>query len=405
MSKKHAIFSPSSAHRWLACPASVALSSDYADTTSAYAQEGTCAHELAELILNAYKSGAELVITDDIKAKWQSVGVSLDDISNPVRVYTDYVQSLLCAGSELFIEQELALAGVTGETDAVGTSDAIILAGDTLHVIDLKFGVGVRVDAVNNPQAEIYALAALDKFDFGQITSVTLHIVQPRLDNISVCNLSAIELERKRGEYRSGAELCNLLLERYRAGDDVSEYQRPCAKACRFCKIKAFCGALARHCLTAAGIQDITLGAKLDPSAIASCLGVLPLLKQWSEALSKHALSMLMRGDAIPGYKLVRGRAGNRAWGDEALVTQELAKLLPADQMYTRTLISPTQCEKLVKNKSLSKDDWNYIARNVTRAEGKPEIATADDTRPDYTELSEQDYPDETKKKLPLKRK
>ena len=52
MPSKHARCSASAAHRWINCPGSVALSDQCPDPgSSSYADEGTVAHELAELKL------------------------------------------------------------------------------------------------------------------------------------------------------------------------------------------------------------------------------------------------------------------------------------------------------------------------------------------------------------------
>ena len=52
--RSHSVLSPSGAHRWLVCTPSALLEQQFPDTTSEAAQEGTLAHELAELKLRHY---------------------------------------------------------------------------------------------------------------------------------------------------------------------------------------------------------------------------------------------------------------------------------------------------------------------------------------------------------------
>ena len=51
MTNKHSKLSPSSAHRWMACPGSVRLEAQFPDESSPYAKEGTTAHELVESMM------------------------------------------------------------------------------------------------------------------------------------------------------------------------------------------------------------------------------------------------------------------------------------------------------------------------------------------------------------------
>lgn len=134
-------YSPSAAERWMTCPGSVAACMDLPDSSSSYADEGTAAHEMAERILLG-EDGKALV------GQCAENGVEFTaDMLREVLKYTGYVQDMVqSTGGVLLVEQRLPLLPLTGE-DAHGTADAVILAGDELIVIDLKFGMGVRVDA------------------------------------------------------------------------------------------------------------------------------------------------------------------------------------------------------------------------------------------------------------------
>lgn len=50
--RAHAVLSASASKMWLSCTPSAKLNAELPDTTSEYACEGTCAHELAEYKVN-----------------------------------------------------------------------------------------------------------------------------------------------------------------------------------------------------------------------------------------------------------------------------------------------------------------------------------------------------------------
>lgn len=165
----HALLSASAAPRWMSCAGSVALTRDMPDQTSAYAEDGTRMHTAA----------AEMLLG-------QPVSVRLDDEElDVVQTYVDYV-TREAAGHQLLVEQRVDYSDVIGVEDSFGTSDAIILAGDTIIICDLKTGRGVKVDAEENEQLMLYALGALEVFGMvGDFKFAKLVILQPRLDHIS----------------------------------------------------------------------------------------------------------------------------------------------------------------------------------------------------------------------------
>lgn len=155
----HAKKSPSAAVRWMTCSGSNVLSEGIEDPGSGYAAEGTAAHELAERILK----GAD---GKDLIGKKAENGIEFTaDMLTEVLKYVTTVRDLVAStGGTLLVEQRLSIEHLTGEADAHGTSDCVILADSELIVGDLKFGRGERVDAEENHQLMIYALAALEKF-------------------------------------------------------------------------------------------------------------------------------------------------------------------------------------------------------------------------------------------------
>ena len=390
---KHALLSPSSAARWMRCPASVVVTRDMPEDSSPYAIEGTCAHRLAELLLN----GADGFPADEA-AKVIAAGVDPDSLAEPVRVYVDYVRSL---GSEIVTEVSLDISLITKEPEARGTSDAVVFSEGALHVCDLKYGKGEPVSADGNPQLAIYAGAALAAFDFlGEIREVCMHIVQPRLNSISVWRVSVDELMAFLADVTRAGAQCLRLLDENRDPDTVpAEFFQPCAKACRFCRYRGKCAALAKYALSVAGLElPAPLKASLDVQQLAYILDRIGLIKSWMGEVEAAAHAALMEGREVPGYKLVEGRAGSRKWTDESKAEKLLkAWKVPADFRYVKSLISPTQAEKLLKLKTLTDEQWTELCGYVSREPGKPTVVPASDKRPAIScRPAAEDFPDES---------
>lgn len=390
---KHALLSPSSAARWMRCPASVVVTRDMPEDSSPYAIEGTCAHRLAELLLN----GADGFPADEA-AKVIAAGVDPESLEGPVRVYVDYVRSL---GSEIVTEVSLDISLITKEPEARGTSDAVVFSDGVMHVCDLKYGKGEPVCAEENPQLAIYAGAALAAFDFlGEIREVCMHIVQPRLNSISVWRASVDELMAFLDNVTSsGARCLRLLDENQDPGTVPAESFSPSAKACRFCRNRGKCTALAKYALSVAGLDlPAPLKASLDAQQLAYILDRIGLIKSWMGEVEATAHSALMEGREVPGYKLVEGRAGPRKWTDEAKAEKLLkAWKVPADFRYVKSLISPTQAEKLLKLKTLTDEQWTELCGYVLREPGKPTVVPASDKRPAISgKPAAEEFPDES---------
>lgn len=179
----HAKLSPSGAHRWMACPGSVVLEGDFPDTSSVYADEGTAAHTLASWCLEG-KTNADIFKGEEIavgERKFLVDDAMVDYVQDYVKLVREYAQD-----GTLLVEQRVPIGHLTGEEGATGTSDAVIIKGNELMVVDLKYGMGVKVDATNNPQLQMYALGALEEFELlGDFEYVTMVIHQPRLNHVS----------------------------------------------------------------------------------------------------------------------------------------------------------------------------------------------------------------------------
>ena len=375
----HALLSPSSASRWMACPGSVALSEGLPDKSSEFADEGTAAHELAAWCLSTGSDASarlEYVITVGERA----FVVDLDMATN-VQLYVQYVRDVVAStGGELLVEQRLPISHLTGEPDAHGTSDAVVLADDELIVIDLKYGRGVVVDAEHNEQLQIYALAALEQFGpLADFQRVRVAIHQPRLGPPSEWAQPVADLLAFGERVRAAAEQTRQANAALVAGESQ----------CRFCKAKATCPALVARVVEEIGadFDDIAGGEPLvlpiGAERLGHALAAADLIEGWIKAVRGEVESLLLAGQAVPGFKLVQGKKGNRQWSskDEAEALLK-AMRIKHDQMYDYTVISPTSAEKLAKAEVIGPRQWPKVQALITQSEGKPSVAPESDKRP-----------------------
>lgn len=374
MPTQHALLSASSAHRWLHCTGSPLLEKEFPDTTSVYAQEGTLAHELCELKLKKYTTvmpkGAYTRVHNKIMKSelWQN------EMEGTSETYLEYVKSIMLAceiAPAVLIEKRVDFSRYVSE--GFGTADCLILAGDTLHVIDYKHGKGVVVDADHNPQMMLYALGAMDELSLlYRFKSVHMVIVQPRVNNISEFTMSADEL-RDWGEtaVKPKAEAAMSGNGTFEAGD-----------WCRFCRAK-------QQCKTRYESNDSLypeLSAQHDPRLITlEELG--EYLKRgrdmaaWLEDMKEYALSESLAGADVPGWKAVEGR-GSRAFTDtDAAVDTLIKNGIDESVLYERRVLTLAQMEKAVGKKAFGEIVGNLVVKNP----GKPTLVEESDKRPRIT--------------------
>ncbi|MCS4333679.1 DUF2800 domain-containing protein [Klebsiella variicola] len=382
----HARLSPSSAHRWMRCLGSLALESTQPDKSSAFAEEGTRAHALAEDLLNGRLLGFEPDHSAD------------PEMLDYVLRYVDTVWSL-AEGNELMVEQRVDFSHIVGVENSFGTADAVVIAGNELQIHDLKYGRGVQVDAEQNEQLQLYALGALEQFNLlYDFDSVRLFIHQPRLNHVSEWALSVEELLAF-GQRAQEAAASVIVMFNIAECEGVNtlplENFTPGEKQCRFCKASAICTAREQfHMQTVAGeFEDIDKPVSemiadavarvpmLTNEQLAEIYGQADFLESWLKSIRDRVNSELNAGRPVPGFKLVTGKQGNRVWSDDALAEEMLKSFrLKQEQMYSQKVISPTQAEKLLKKNSPRR--WTKVEALITRAEGKSTIAPESDPRP-----------------------
>lgn len=391
---KHAVLSASSSGRWLECPGSIALSHGLPDSSGEAARWGTAAHELASWCLEEDKD-AEAYRGRFIEVEGTSYTVD-DKMIGIVQVYLGHVRTLLAEhGGQLLVEQQVDYSAVVGVPESFGTADAIILGDDgVLVVVDLKTGQR-EVDARDNTQLRMYALGALEEFSLVQdFDSVRLVISQPPKSHtfsdelIRVSDLAPLaKLAAKQGQIAvalleevNDVKFDVKIRKHLNAGEHCDKF---------YCRAKAKCPKL-RAVVAEAVFDDFeALDADSDNVAprtvqteaehLAWLYSKLDLIESWCKGVREQAFELANTGEKLPGLKMVRGRAGNRAWADEAEAEAVLKSMrLKLGEMYKQSLQSPTQIEKLLKD---SPRRLNKVLPLITRSEGKLVLVPESDKR------------------------
>ncbi len=370
MSGLHAKLSPSGAHRWMRCPGSIALEAPFPNDSSVYAAEGTLAHLLASEELDGTKPAAERIgeqhTVDGFDFTVDKVMVAyVEDYVKLVREYAE--------GGVLLVEQRVPIGHLTGETDATGTSDAVVVHADEgrLTVIDLKYGMGVRVLADGNEQAMMYALGALESYEqLADFVNICMVIHQPRLNSVSEHWIRVDDLMKFAAKVTEAADTVR----------SPDAFTAPGEKQCRFCKAKSVCPAL-KEIVDETVQEEATADdfADMGDNSLAVAMGRVELIEQWCKSIRAEVERRLTKGLDVPGYKLVEGRKGNRAWSDAKDAETRLSAVLKRDEMYEEKFISPATAEKLLKK---DPEGMSLLEELTHRPEGKLSVAPATDKRP-----------------------
>lgn len=372
--REHALLSASSAHRWLQCPPSAVAAEKYEDTGSEFAAEGTLAHEVAEIYARErliLKSGAPDLYN---YMAWPE-GVTAEMVDH-ASAYADYIQEQIKGENPaMLLEQRVDFSDWV--PDGFGTCDCILIEDDTLTIIDYKYGVGVPVSAVENPQMRLYALGALNDFGFAyDVAKVETHIFQPRINNISTESLTVDELLAWAKTVKPIAQKAAKGKGKYKAGTH-----------CKFCPHAGRCRTLTKTCTEYVETHSLRVAIPvLAPHEVAEVLAMEPLIALWLKRVKSQALTALLDGEEIPGYKVVEGKLGNRKWTDELQVAEALKAAGYNAEDFTETkLLSPAGIDKLVGKKKAAE----LLEGLTDRAPGAPTIAPAADKRPVYNRLAE----------------
>ena len=390
----HAEFSPSGADTWMVCAPALAMQRGLPNKSSQYADEGTDAHSLfadcltlgvdaKEFIGDALAKGS--VVTKEFA---EAVQISIDVVRSHVSVW-----EVLGYVVRVEVEQRVPIGHLTDEEDAEGTSDVVLIAtkGDDvkIEVLDLKFGQGVEVSAVDNRQMRIYALGAIKKFDL-KPSEIKLAITQPRVNETpSEWGIEQEDLDGFAFEVGVAAAKARVYFDIPLNGISITEFT-PGEKQCRFCRAKTegICHGLAAYSEQAIGQKFELLDAAAIPTYteplttkdLGALFPKLEVVELWAKAIRGKIDGLLSAGVPVPNAKLVKGRKGARKYVDD-LEAEALMKemRLKRDEMYDYKLTTPTQLEKTLKN---SPRKWKKIAALIVQADAGNTVVLESDPRP-----------------------
>lgn len=398
---EHAFLSASSAHRWLNCTAAPMFEKEFPNESSPYAEEGTVAHAICE-IFGIRKFGVNLdrnKLSRDL-AKLKKSEFYNEEMLTTAKIYVDYlVEKAMTFDNSPYVVQEVKVDFSEYVPDGFGTCDCVMIGGDRLHITDYKHGKGVRVEAIGNPQMRLYALGALKHFSaiFGDtIKYVSMGICQPRLsENASEESMTVEELRAWGESIKPIAHAAYYGIGTFTPGE-----------WCRFCKGKAQCKARAQKNSALEDFKSFVTPNKVDP-AIAklpqearAALGVPNMLTdeevgelltkgaelvKWYSDLQEYALSAILDGKNIPGYKVVAGKS-IRMFKDEAAAFDLLRSKGYTDDVLMEKPKPKTLAgiEKAIGKKAFA----DILSDNIVKPQGKPTLTVESDSREPFNKAA-----------------
>lgn len=391
MPDKHAILSPSAAHRWLHCTPAPRVEAEFPETTSEYAEEGRLAHSVCELaakkkftVMNnrTYNSRLKKLKADP---KWD------DEMLSTAATYVEHLtEHAMRFEHAPYVALEVQVDITDYAPEAFGTCDCVMIGGDELIITDYKHGKGVPVSAQDNPQMLLYALGALKLYRpiYGDmIRRVSTYIDQPRLGSYDGASMTVEELLAWGESIKPKAAAAFMGTGEFAPGE-----------WCRFCRAKAKCRARANQNTALEDFKDcIPLGRSIPMQAEYDATGFKPSncltdeeigtllvraegLVAWYNDLKEYTLAACLNGKTIPGWKAVEGRS-TRAWTDqdaalEALMAGGVGEAI----IYDRVPKTLAQLEKVIGKQRFGE----LVGGMITKSPGKPALAAESDKRPAY---------------------
>lgn len=361
---QHAILSASGAYRWLKCTPSARLERQFKDEQSPYAAEGTRAH-----------AAAEQMLTKELFPDKKVAEPKFDDkeMELAVQRYVDICMEKAIATRkrtpDADIQVEARVDFSRWVPEGFGTGDMVIVADDTLEIVDLKYGKGVPVSAEGNPQMRLYALGAYEANSLlYDIKTIRMTIVQPRLDSVNSDEMRVEDLIAWGDSIKDTAKLAYEGEGECQAGDH-----------CGFCKARHLCRALSNACLDEFYKHGGKKTSLLLDTEVAEVLDMADMIIKWAKDVQNYAFDQAVNeGKNWPGYKLVEGRSSRKITNAEAAAKALLDADFTAEDIYKpQELRGITDLTKLVGKKKLT----DTIGQFIEKPPGKPTLVPLSDKR------------------------
>lgn len=375
--REHSLLSPSSSSRWLNCTPSARLAETAENKSSVYAEEGTLFHEICEYCLAQWKAGVwepdpfgeEL---PELKDDHLMHPLFKEEMFRHARNYCDFVMNESYnleksdGACKLLIEEKVDISEYAPE--CFGSVDCQLAGHDTLEVIDLKYGEGVKVYAERNTQMMLYALGALKGKP--SIKTIRLVIAQVRLNHFDVWEISANDL----------LQWADKVLKPTAKKAFAGKGEQKIGDWCGFCPVKAQCRK--QYEAVVNDFDRYEYPELLTEDEICDLIEKIDKYKGWLESVNKFVYNEALRGHKWKGYKMVAGRSSRVITDEEAIRQDLLAKKYLEDEIFNIKLKGIGDLEKLVGKEQFSALYGQYVKSKPGNPKLVPDSAPGDEINP-----------------------
>lgn len=375
--REHALLSPSSSSRWLNCTPSARLAENAENKSSVYAEEGTLFHEICEYCLAQWNAGVwepdpfgeEL---PELKDDHLTHPLFKQEMFKHARNYCDFVMNenynleKSDGACKMLLEEKVDISEYA--PDCFGSVDCQLVGRDTLEVIDLKYGEGVKVYAERNTQMMLYALGALKGKP--SIKSIRLVIAQVRLNHFDVWEISANDL----------LQWADKVLKPTAKKAFAGKGEQKTGDWCGFCPVKAQCRK--QYEAVVNDFDKYEYPELLTEDEICDLIEKIDRYKGWLESVNKFVYDEALRGHKWKGYKLVAGRSSRVITDEEAIRQDLLTKKYLEDEIFNIKLKGIGDLEKLVGKKQFSALYGQYVKSKPGNPKLVPDSAPGDEINP-----------------------
>lgn len=379
--KSHAVLSASSSHKWLVCTPSARLEEQFPNKTSEYMEEGTLAHEIAEFKVRSYflEAISKSTYTRRLNKLKENQYFSQEMLIH-TDTYLEYIKGeSLKTSSKSFIALEQKVDFSQYVPEGFGTADCIMISGNDLHIIDFKYGKGVKVDATENPQMKLYALGVLSQYGMlYDIKQIRMTIVQPRLDSISEFSMPKDALiEWGANVVKPQAEKAFMGIGDFVQGDH-----------CRFCRAKGACEFRAKENMKIVEEIQEKYNGIISDKEVGEMLSKTDGIEQWLQDLKEYALQQILKGKEVPGWKAVEGKSNRKLVDiDKAFEILE-ANGYKSEILYEKKPLTLTQLEKTIGKANVAKAIGDYIEK----PKGAPTLVKSTDKRESFKISAQEEF-------------